>query len=87
MAYGGKLLEISGTLITLFEDKTRWQHFAYAIPIGLVFTILCVLGVASGMEFKDKQWGGRWDWKDWICTILGGLVGHTIQIAIILIAI
>lgn len=87
MAYGGKLLEISGTLMTLFEDKTRWQHFAYAIPIGLVFTILCVLGVASGMEFKDKQWGGRWDWKDWICTILGGLVGQTIQIAIILIAI
>lgn len=73
--------------MTLFEDKTRWQHFAYAIPIGLVFTILCVLGVASGMEFKDKQWGGRWDWKDWICTILGGLVGQAIQIAIILIAI
>ncbi len=87
MAYGGKLLEISGTLMTLFEDKTRWQHFAYAIPIGLVFTILCVLGVASGMEFKDKQWGGRWDWKDWICTILGGLVGQAIQTAIILIAI
>ena len=87
MAYGSKLLEIPGTLMTLFGDKTRWQHFAYAIPIGLVFTILCVLGVASGMEFKDKQWGGRWDWKDWICTILGGLVGQTIQIAIILIAI
>ena len=87
MAYGNKLLEIPGTLMTLFEDKTRWQHLAYAIPIGLVFTILCVLGVASGMEFKDKQWGGRWDWKDWICTILGGLVGQTIQITIILIAI
>lgn len=87
MAYGSKLLEIPGTLMTLFEDKTRWQHFVYAIPIGLVFTILCVLGVASGMEFKDKQWGGRWDWRDWICTILGGLVGQAIQTAIILIAI
>lgn len=74
-------------VMKIFTDKTRWQHFGWAIPIGALLTILCVLGVASGMEFKDYQWGGRWDWKDWICTILGGLVGQAIQIAIILIAI
>jgi hypothetical protein len=68
----------------LFQDVTRWKHFFYAIPIGLVFTILCVLGVASGMEFKDKQWGGFWDWKDWACTMLGGLVGQAVQAIIIL---
>lgn len=71
----------------LFTDKTRWQHFGYAIPIGLVFTILCVLGVASGMEFKDKKWGGKWDWSDWTCTMLGGAVGQAIQIIIILLII
>lgn len=64
----------------LFTDETRWQHFYLAMPIGLVFTILCVLGVASGMEFKDQQWGGRWDWGDWCCTMLGGLVGQAIQV-------
>lgn len=67
----------------LFTDITRWRHFRYAIPIGLVFTILCVLGVASALEFKDKQWGGRWDWKDWLCTMLGGLVGQLIQVIVI----
>ena len=67
----------------LFTDITRWRHFVYAIPIGLVFTILCVLGVATGMEFKDKQWGGRWDWKDWWCTMLGGAVGQIIQIIVV----
>lgn len=67
----------------LFTDKTRWQHFGYAIPIGLVFTILCVLGVASGMEFKDKKWGGKWDWSDWTCTMLGGAAGQVIQLYII----
>ena len=67
----------------LFEDKTRWQHFLYAIPIGAVFTILCVLGVASGMEFKDKQWGGQWDWLDFIATCLGGLIGQALQALII----
>ena len=67
----------------LFTDKTRWQHFAYAIPIGMVFTILCVLGVASGMEFKDHQWGGKADWKDWTCTMIGGLVGQILQLIIL----
>ena len=65
-------------------ESNRQKHFLYAIPIGLVFTILCVLGVASGMEFKDKEYGNQWDWLDWIATILGGLVGQLIQIIIIL---
>ena len=69
--------------MALFADKTRWQHFGYAIPIGAVFTLLCVLGVSSGMEFKDKQWGGRWDWADWICTMLGGVIGQIVQLLII----
>ena len=65
-------------------ESNRQKHFLYAIPIGLVFTILCVLGVASGMEFKDKEYGNQWDWLDWIATMLGGLVGQLIQIIIIL---
>jgi hypothetical protein len=67
----------------LFQDPTRRKHFLLAIPIGLVFTILCVLGVATGMEFKDRQWGGLWDWKDWLCTMLGGVVGQLLQIILI----
>ena len=65
-------------------ESNRQKHFLYAIPIGFLFTILCVLGVASGMEFKDKQYGNQWDWLDWTATILGGLVGQLIQIIIIL---
>lgn len=74
-------VEISEIIMAiLFEDKTRWQHFLYAIPIGALLTILCVLGVASGMEFKDKQYCNRWDWKDWLCTMLGGTVGQVVQV-------
>ena len=66
------------------KESNRQKHFLYAIPIGLVFTILCVLGVASGLEFKDKEYGNQWDWLDWTATILGGLVGQLLQIIIIL---
>ena len=68
---------------SLFTDVTRWQHFWYAIPIGMIFTILCVLGVASGLEFKDKEYGMEWDWKDWSCTMLGGMVGQVVQLLIV----
>lgn len=68
--------------MSIFTDSNRWKHFLYAIPIGLILTILCAIGCAGGMEFKDKQWGGRWDWWDFFFTILGGLVGQLLQIGI-----
>ena len=66
------------------KESNRMKHFVYAIPIGFFLTILCVLGCASGMEFKDRQWGGQWDWLDWLATMLGGLIGQILQIGIIL---
>lgn len=65
-------------------ESNRQYHFLYAIPIALVLTILCAIGVASGMEFKDKQYGNKWDWLDWLATVLGGLVGQIIQLVILL---
>ena len=65
-------------------ESNRQKHFLYAITVGFLFTILCVLGVASGLEFKDKQYGNQWDWLDWSATMLGGLVGQLLQIIVIL---
>lgn len=67
-----------------FTESNRDKHFLYAIPVGLIFTILCVLGLATGMEIKDKLWGGTPDIIDWLCTMAGGLVGQAIQLLIIL---
>lgn len=64
-------------------ESNRDKHFIYAIPCALFFTILFVVGLASGMEFKDKQYGNKWDWLDWLATILGGLVGQSWQILFI----
>ena len=70
-------------MISWFKESNRDKHFLYAIPVGFIFTILCVLGLASGMEYKDKLKGGIWDWKDWWATILGGSVGQILQILLI----
>lgn len=65
-------------------ESNREKHLLYAIPAGLLLTILFALGLAVGMEFKDKQCGGKFDWLDLLATCIGGLIGQAIQIGIIL---
>lgn len=51
---------------------------------GFVGTELFVLGLAVGMEFKDRMYGGRFDWLDIAATVLGGIVGQLLQVALII---
>ena len=67
------------------KESNRQKHLLYAIPIGLVFTILAVLGCAFGMEFKDKEYEDKFDWLDIAATMIGGAIGQLLQIIIILI--
>lgn len=68
--------------IKWLSESNRTKHLLYAIPIAIVFTILCVLGVATALEFKDKQYGNMFDWLDWLATMIGGIIGQIIQILI-----
>lgn len=62
-------------------ESNRMKHFLYAIPCGL-FGMLFVLGLAVGMEFKDKIYGGKFDILDILATLLGGSIGFTAMIII-----
>lgn len=66
------------------KESNRIKHLIYAIPIGLIFTILAVLGCAFGMEFKDWQYKGKFDWLDVAATMIGGAIGQILQIILIL---
>ncbi len=62
------------------KESNRPEHFACAILAAFVGTILFAAGLAVGMEFKDKQYGGDFDWLDIAATILGGLAGQILQV-------
>ena len=66
------------------KESNRAKHLIYAIPIGTIFSILCVLGVSSGMEYKDYAYKTKWDWIDWTYTMLGGLIVQLLQLLIIM---
>ena len=65
------------------KESNRPEHLLYAIPIGLIFTILAVIGCAFGMEFKDREYGNKFDWLDIAATEIGGLIGQILQIGLI----
>ena len=65
------------------KESNRLKHLIYAIPIGFIFSMICGIGVASGLEYKDHLYGNKWDWLDWIATLIGGLVGQVLQLLFI----
>lgn len=63
--------------------SNRWKHLLGGFLIGLFAccwycAIYAGCGVAAAMELKDKLWGGKWDWIDFWCTVVGATLGHTI---------
>ena len=66
-------------------ESNRLKHLLFAIPCGLFLTILFVLGLALGMEFKDKQYGNKFDWLDVAATMIGGTISQIIMLLIIFI--
>ena len=78
-----------------FTESNRWKHFVLAIPEGIV-SLWFALGCGTGMEVKDCHYDPdnankpiykwdfkKWDWLDWGCTAVGGLVGSLIKIGIL----
>lgn len=62
-----------------FLESNRWKHFLYAIPAGAINFWLAI-GLALGMEFKDAQHGGDFDWVDATCTAVGGFAGAVLSL-------
>lgn len=76
------------------RESNRWKHLAGGFVLAVVFTILCTLGAAGAMEFKDchhangdkpfREWDwSSWDWLDFLSTMIGGIAGQSVQMAII----
>lgn len=60
------------------------KHLFYAIPAGVLLTILFVAGLAVDMEFKDRAYGNKWDWLDIAATLIGGVIGQVIQVVVLI---
>ena len=70
------------------KESNRWKHLAIGAMIGLLFnnliyTAICATMVAVALEYKDKAYGGKWDWIDWSITVAPALVVNGIKVLIL----
>lgn len=79
------------------RESNRIYHLLIGFLSALFGTIIGTVEVACAMEGKDCQgdpgnrglppWKWtyrRWDWLDFLATMLGGLVGQALQVGIAL---
>jgi hypothetical protein len=63
--------------------SNRPMHLKYGVLCGLLGGIMCTFGAAMGMEYKDRAYGGDFDWLDIVATMLGGVPGGLIRLYIL----
>lgn len=74
-------------LIQWFAASNRYKHLiggfiiAAAAP-DIISAVYAVILVAAALEFKDRQWGGRFDWVDLAVTVGGGVIGIALRLAL-----
>lgn len=68
-----------GGIVNWFKQSNRWKHLLYGFLVALIAGFAFTCGAAAGMEFKDRAWGGKWDWIDFGLTVAGALVGAAIR--------
>lgn len=72
-----------GGLINWFKQSNRWKHLLYGFLVSILAGFAFTIGCAAGMEFKDRAWGGKWDWIDFGLTVAGAWFGLMLRIIII----
>lgn len=70
-------------IIEWFKQSNRWKHLLYGFLVAIIAGFAFTLGCAAGMEFKDRQAGGKWDWIDFGLTVAGAWFGLMLRIVII----
>lgn len=71
-------------VIAWLKASNRFKHIAGGVFVGLLaYNYACsfyaAVIAASCLEYKDRAWGGKWDWIDWGLTVGGSLVGTFVR--------
>ena len=61
------------------KESNRLEHLRYGYITACYLSVLFTIGCAVGMEFKDWQYGGKFDFLDIAATALGGILGQIVQ--------
>lgn len=66
-------------------ESNRLKHIQYGFYAGLLGTISAAIGAGLAAEYKDKQYGNKFDWLDVAATVIGGMFGQAVQLLLVFI--
>ncbi len=74
-------------ILDWLKSSNRWKHIVGGAVIGAFSgSDYCALYAsalsAASLEYKDKVYGGKWDWVDFGLTIAGAIIGRIIRVLI-----
>lgn len=52
-------------------ESNHWKHLAACFVIALFLGASAGLAAGVAAEWKDKQWGGKFDWSDIVADLVG----------------
>lgn len=66
-------------IFKFFEVSNRYKHFIGGLIVATLAgsfyaALYTAIVAASCLELKDRLYDNQWDWIDWLCTVLGGIV-------------
>lgn len=70
-------------VIDSFLKSNRWKHFVICFIGALIFGLGFAIGSGLALEFKDKQYGNKFDIIDLLYSILGGVLAVLLKYAVI----
>lgn len=71
-------------VIAWLKESNRIKHLAGGVFIGLLandysHSLFGSVIAATCLEYKDRAYGGKWDWIDYGLTVLGAMFGTFIR--------
>ena len=63
----------------LMNNVDKVKHFIVCFIGTIIFGIGFGIGAGLAAEYKDKAWGGKWDWYDLLADALGTIAGGVVN--------
>ena len=88
--FGGVWNKAVGAVSRLWrriDASNRMKHLCGGFFVGLLADgwycgLYAGAGVGAALEYKDRAYGGKWDWRDLGMTVLGASAGQAVRLTL-----
>lgn len=77
------LKDVWNPFVDFLRRDGHWKHIAAGFALGLLSVLFAILAGLMKEE-HDESDGGKFDYVDLACTVIGGMAGNITQVIVIM---